>query len=984
MKQIGLEDFTPFFQALYGRDRAPFPWQSRLAQRVLEESWPKVIALPTASGKTACIDIAVFALACQAHLPAAERTAPRRVFFVVDRRVIVDEAFERARNLAKELKQAKTGLLKDVTDRLREMAGGDDPLVCFQLRGGIYRDDNWARTPIQPTVIASTVDQIGSRLLFRGYGLRGGSAWPIHAGLAANDSLILLDEAHCAKPFNETAEAIERYRQWGQVSVARPFVFVTMTATPSSDVPKEAIVKDEADDRRHPVLGPRLKAKKPTTLVVAEKAKGAHAFAALTDQLVAQAVRLAKTPELKAIGVIVNRVAVAKMAHAQLSEQADSDVVLLIGRMRSLDRDRVVAGWLKKLNAEASGKRQLTRPVFVVATQTLEVGANLDFDGLVSECASLDALRQRFGRLNRMGREIEARGVIVIRADQIKPKEDDPIYGAALPKTWAWLSDNADEVEIGLAGKRRRQQRATVKQIDFGIASLSKLLKRVDNAALLPELQAPSQSAPVMLPAHVDCWAQTAPSPHPTPDEALFLHGPERGAPEVQVVWRADLDANSTDADAWIEAVSLCPPTSGEYLSVPLTIFRRWLKGRAEAPELSDVLGANIGEADETTNENISARAVLRWLGPEKSELTRDPGQILPGDTLIIPAALEGWDVFGYVPDPAHNADLGDWAHRQARGQAVLRLHPALIQAWPIEAAKQPWLEIARANEIPEDLRELRQNLAALAEAGDTWLATIARELSRDKRLKPFQHPFGGLVLQGRQRRPGEEAQDSFTDEDGSSSAAPPATLEQHCRGVSKYAGLFAEGSGLARELVEDITLAGLLHDLGKGDPRFQLMLHGGNRWKAAAATVLMAKSERMPSSAAEYLQLLKNSGYPKGSRHELLSVRLIESAPELLAQAHDPELVLHLIAGHHGHSRPFAPVVNDAEPVEVAFSLFGANVRARSDTGLERLDSGVAERFWKLTRKYGWWGLAYLEAMIRLADHRESAEERQGKEASA
>ena len=84
------DDFPAFFHEAWGRDA--FPWQEEFARRLCDGRWPKYVAAPTGSGKTACLDAAVFALAVQAALPIHERTAGRRIFFIVNRRVIVDEA----------------------------------------------------------------------------------------------------------------------------------------------------------------------------------------------------------------------------------------------------------------------------------------------------------------------------------------------------------------------------------------------------------------------------------------------------------------------------------------------------------------------------------------------------------------------------------------------------------------------------------------------------------------------------------------------------------------------------------------------------------------------------------------------------------------------------------------------------------------------------------------------------------------------------
>ncbi len=162
-----------------------------------------------------------------------------------------------------------------------------------------------------------------------------------------------------------------------------------------------------------------------------------------------------------------------------LEARPDVLATLVTGRMRSLDKDAIVRERLSGLASSRSEARPPSEtPDFVVSTQTLEVGADLDFDGLVSECASLDALRQRFGRLNRMGRPVEARAAIVMRADHAANSDDDPVDGHAL-------------AEPGIGWLARRDEHG---EIDFGIAHLERVLP---GAAALSALNAPAKEAPV-------------------------------------------------------------------------------------------------------------------------------------------------------------------------------------------------------------------------------------------------------------------------------------------------------------------------------------------------------------------------------------------------------------------------------------------------------------------------------------------------------
>lgn len=997
MTDLQIDDFGAFFRELHGPSVEPFAWQRDLAKLVRREGWPSSIDLPTASGKTAIIDIAVFTMALDADEPT--RHAPLRVFFVVDRRVVVDEAYRRARRIAARLATASTGVLGAVARRLRKLAGEDaQPLVVAVLRGGIYREDGWARSPVQPLVAVSTVDQVGSRLLGRGYGVSDAMR-SVHQGLIAHDSLIVLDEAHLSGPFEETVQALGDYGKQGTARLPRPFQAVVMSATPrsSSSRPFRLGQESTADlkDRRPGRLAQRLEAHKEAELrpvdlgnAPPEKPSSAHrkwaAGRGQRDARFCECVASAARELLGAgrcIGVVVNRVGTARSIFELLRRDPLFDAVLLTGRSRPLDRDAVVERAWSRTRA---GRTRCAdeRPLVVVATQCIEAGADLDFDALVTECASIDALKQRFGRLDRLGELGRTRAMIMARSDTL---DDDPIYGEAIGRTFNWLRKKA---------KRPRTRRGAgtteeVPRVDFGHAHLPK-----PAAGELEGMLAPRREAPVLLPAHLDAWAQTSPRPAADPDVSLWLHGVADEVEDVQVVWRADLPLERPQL--WADIVALCPPASAEAMPVPVYAIRAWL-ANGRPLDVADI----PGNADAADGHNWptapTGRRALRWRG--ESDLRTDlvePNDVRPGDTLVVPSSWRGADEFGWLPGPSTARpvqDLGDRVQLEQRGRATLRICAPLSEVWlPIASPGRPKLRRLTGQALGEveedgDLPDVDAILDTLKDAADAepWLRVTARRLRTDPRRRTDAHPSGGIVVRSSRRTPyrapASDAQpdeilsaepDFTSQDDGSSFVSRPVPLLRHSEGVAELARRFAE-TCVPSELVGDLALAGRLHDLGKADPRFQRWLHGGDE-VAASLSEPLAKSGMRNRRERERARSL--AGYPKGARHELLSTAMIESAVQEL-DAHDAELVLHLVASHHGFCRPFAPVFDEPDDihVEVDGTIAGRALRATtlSASRLTRLDSGVADRYWLLLRKYGWLGLPYLEAILRLADHRRS-----------
>lgn len=946
--------FRQFFFELHRQN--PFHWQAQLAEKVAQGEWPDALALPTASGKTACVDIAVFAMARQARWSRNQRTAPRRVFFVVDRRVIVDEVYHRMKRIESALRSAKDGVLKEVADELRHLGGNRnaEPILAHQMRGGIYRDQAWIRNPAQPALIASTVDQTGSRLLFQGYGVSA-STRPIHAALIANDALIVLDEAHCSVPFGQTLDWIRKYRDMGGVAeeLRMPFHVVEMSATPANSEERKIFPLPDAD-RGEEFLGRRLRASKPAQLIQVRKS----GRSALEEDLFQQAVELAtKDSRVKNVVVFVNRVASARTVFQKLRESG-RDAVLMIGRMRPIDRDELTKQNQNRLKAGAAALGPDTPALFVVATQCLEVGADYDFDALVTECASIDALRQRFGRLNRLGRDgIQAQAVILAPAGKLS---GDPVYGDAIHHTWNWLQQVAS-----------RNGTSVVDFANEGSGTIGEAIPALGDG--VRQLCTPAGDAPILFREYLDIWSQTNPAPDPMPDPGYFLHGKDCESDDVQVVWRADLGGPGD----WRDIVSLCPPSSSEAMPVSLRALRKWLTTSKTDEVASDIAQP---EPDEKQGDSKPAeRRFLIWRGTQKSEVLKTVTKIRPGDTIVVPESYRDLAQLGYIPKagPEERIDRAEEALLRAKRRVCLRVHPLLTKHWPEVTGAKALMEALASGEnddIRVALRQLRGELSH-----DQWPAPmIDHLLASRKELDCTEYPIrDGYLLRSKELAKTEEEQErtGAEEDDGDddlSSSEEQLSLQEHTAHVQQWATHFTQALGL-NELTSDFEAAATMHDWGKADERFQAMLLGGERLAAGFSTKLWAKSGQLGMSKAERNRQRELSGIPDHFRHELLSLQMAESRKSSIL-VHDRDLVLHLIATHHGWARPFAPVVFDQECPAVNLAGAGLSLRWSKEeragmTAPHLVGSGVPDRFWSLTRKYGWWGLAYLEAIFRLAD---------------
>ncbi len=931
---LSVGDFTAFFGAVHGGQQ-PFAWQRRLLDSLLEEGrWPDRIVAPTGAGKTAVIDVHVFALALMAA--GAGPRVPRRLSLVVDRRALVDSQFDLANRLNGALRNAgATGILGEVRAQVASLrssrAEHADPLIVTMLRGGVAPSRRWVDDPAAAAIICATPAMWGSRLLFRGYGT-GRFARPREAGLFAYDSVIVVDEAHLARQLVATARRIDALEAMAADSPAVSRVQVVEATATIGDGPAMrsiAVTRDDLEPGRAgaDVLGSRLLAAKPVTLVpcaewppASAPAKGslARLMADQADELLAAYGRT--------VACITNTVSAALLVATELRKRGRA-VELLVGRMRPHD----VAALRRRRPGLLTLKGDDDVDV-VVATQTVEVGIDADFSAMVTELAAGSAMAQRAGRVNRVGRRASTEvRVLVPRAD-IGPKGAPPYQ--------------ADELTAGLTWVGRRA--AT----DGGLAPFE----------VSQDPPPPSVLRRVVL-GRPEAWdalylARTSDRLFAEPDLELWLSDDLEPETDVSLVVRQGLSADSADHLALLRAT---PPRAVECFPVSIGALRAVLdrdgKGEARA-----------------------AGPVYRWRADDVDVL-RDGEDLRPGDVLVVDDGA-AWFTHGVV-DPAGTERATDVLEDERddepfllrigagmpidvamSGRAAGELLPSLgtiLAAYPADGRARRAAIVAV---IEQFSRTAGSHMSREARARLTRTAALLRRRLADAAIDAGPPGDDGappwiVITDQRRRLADEDVRQTW------SGGAVPVSLAEHQTGVAERAREIAARLDLGEDIGRVLYQAGATHDEGKRDSRFQRLLRGDQGEPVATAddTPLAKSGRRTP---AEYRAAIASSGLPTAWRHEQLSSVV---AWELTGAGIDgaSRLVTRLVGTSHGHGRATFP--------HVTAGLIGDQPALAGSSEVLH-DRGGWDAVVEVThREHGVWGCAYLEAILRAADAQVSGE---------
>ena len=252
--------FERSFEALTGH--TPLRWQRRLFDCLYAGKVPQTCDIPTGLGKTSVIPIWLIALSQQAD--KAKITLPRRLAYIINRRTVVDQATNvvkqiRARLLCPAGRDwvAHEAALRTINCSLQILASGPPPLAVSTLRGELADNEEWKQDPARAAIIVGTIDMIGSKLLFSGYG-DGQYHRAHHAGLIGQDTLIIHDEAHLTPAFSGLLRGVAK--EQGKDCEPRPIHVMELSATQRSGEENDNTIRLEVEDERDDIVVERIDA----------------------------------------------------------------------------------------------------------------------------------------------------------------------------------------------------------------------------------------------------------------------------------------------------------------------------------------------------------------------------------------------------------------------------------------------------------------------------------------------------------------------------------------------------------------------------------------------------------------------------------------------------------------------------------------------------------------------------------------------------
>jgi len=894
--------FDTLFQALTGNPR--FPWQYSLYERLVEGNFPERCDIPTGLGKTSIIAIWLLALAHRARNGVAGGF-PRRLVYVVNRRTVVDQATREA-ELLRDRSKLKDAPLQDLWRDLRSLGIQDArglhhleaPFAISTLRGQFADNTEWRSDPARPAIIVGTVDMIGSRLLFSGYG-RGFKARPLHAGFLAQDALLVHDEAHLEPAFQELVSAIESEQRKGEGTSRDGFgrlrvIALTATSRGAEERPGNTTLHITDADRKNRVVVERIDAKKGIAFHPVQDEKS------VAEEIAKLALRHKDSGQ--AILVFVRKVEDVTTVAKKLPA---GSYATLTGTMRGRERDQ-----LKKTNpvfARFDPKSELPEtdvrngPVYLVCTSAGEVGVDMSADHLVCDLTPFDSMAQRFGRVNRFGGYVD--GVPrVATIDIVHVTDDSPPKEDAKKKTKAKNRfDVACERTLAVLLKLPEEDA----RYNASPAALSELPAAERRDAFTP--------SPVILPVTdilFDAWALTSireklPGRPPVTD---WLHGApqEWNPPETYIAWREEVELLSQELLEKFKPQDLLE----DYPLKPHELLR----------DRTDRVFKQIEAIEERCADQlvwlIDSDGRVRWL--PLSDLVAKDGQNKPRIdlaycTVLLPPRVGGLEGSGLL-----------------RGEAGFEegLRYDVADEWLDEQDRN------RRRRLKGDAADDDEERLA-SRKGMRLVCTIYLREDAEAEDDEADGDSGGNAHRAWRWyvRP------QFADDDGSRTATKPQTLPFHLESAEHFAREIVTRLGLGELEVSAVVWAARCHDLGKNRVLWQRSI--GNR----DPDRVLAK----PGSKASH----QITGY----RHEFGSLFDVDDQPEFIRLSVEAqELARHIIAAHHGRARPH-------------FSADEAFDPNHSDNASAAIAREVPRRFARLQRKYGRWGLAYIESLVRAAD---------------